>query len=358
VGVRTVGGSSWSDHSAAFLAPVGATHAEFVATLATANGNQAVYFDDFEVASSNSQSIVFRDDQVYLEFDGTRKKILHADDIPAGYLLNGKVSVSVSSNNLTVAILTKAGATPSAADPVLCKVNGTVYTITSAMTKTWNAGTNWADMGSAAHNGRAIDVFPYIYYNTTASALDFGWARWPGFETYADASGTNTNERYFAFASGSTPASTDVLQNIGRFTVTLSASASYNWSITGTGNVKEQPTYTTGVMIYALIATGCTTTDAGTAGYVIYGKNQVIVWIYTNVMTSNATTFTLNAPTTITGYEHRTAVHYADNGAVSSTFGSLYLTSGNTITCRTNANTGAWTNANTKYVRGGVLHYT
>ena len=356
VGSRTAGGSTWNDHSASALCPATATHVEFVATLATVNGNQTVYFDDFTIVSSNAEVLAFRDDQLYAEFDGTSKKVLHADDLPVGYLLNGKINVSVASNNLTMSILTNAGATPSVSDPVLVRIGNTVYTITSAMTKTWNAGTNWADMGSSVHATYSHDIFPYVLYNSTAGALDFGWSRLPFLETYADASGTSTNERYFAFASGSTPASTDELQNIGRVSVTLSASASYNWSITGTGDVRNEPTYISNYMTFALVATGCTSTDAGVGGYMIIDRT-VHVWIYTNSMTSNSTAFTLQGPFALTGNETRTACFFRDNGSTSSTFGSLLITSGNTITCATNANVGTWTNVNAKFVRGGYLPY-
>jgi hypothetical protein len=68
---------------------------------------------------------------------------------PQGFLINGKIVTSVSSNNLTVAIKTLAGSDPSSSDPVYARIGNTVRSITAALSVTKNAGTNWFNSGAA-----------------------------------------------------------------------------------------------------------------------------------------------------------------------------------------------------------------
>ena len=153
--------------------------------------------------------------------------------LPDGYILNGKLSVTVSSNNITVAILTRAGGNPSATDPVSVWINGTYRRITAACSSTKNAGTNWFNSGGAELATKEIDYFVYLIWNTTPATdiMDIGFARIPNGRVYSDFSSTTTNEKYLAFGNASTPTATDDCAVIGRFAATLSASASYNWSV-------------------------------------------------------------------------------------------------------------------------------
>src|SRR5687767_15451136 len=67
---------------------------------------------------------------------------LRASDLnllPEGYMVNGKISVTVASNNITVAIKTKSGGNPSTTDPVSVWINGTFRRITAALSVTKNA---------------------------------------------------------------------------------------------------------------------------------------------------------------------------------------------------------------------------
>ncbi len=68
---------------------------------------------------------------------------------PQGFLVNGKIVPSVASNNLTVALKTLAGNNPSVSDPVFIRIGDTVRAITSALSVTKNAGTNWGNAGGA-----------------------------------------------------------------------------------------------------------------------------------------------------------------------------------------------------------------
>ncbi len=150
---------------------------------------------------------------------------------PEGFLQNGKIVPSVSSNNLTVAIKTLAGTDPSSTDVVYVRINNVVRSITSALSVTLNAGTNYFGLGSTAFATQEADLFCYLGYNTGVSAVVIGFARTGGGAQYSDFSATNTAEKYLAISNATSIASTDYFVNIGRFAAILSATASFNWSV-------------------------------------------------------------------------------------------------------------------------------
>lgn len=163
-----------------------------------------------------------------------------------GFLINGKIVPSVATDDLTVAVKTLAGADPSAASPVYCRIGDTVRSITAALSVTKNDATNWFNAGSAELATKEIDYFVYLGYNATDGVV-IGFARIPHAQTYADFSTTTTNEKYAAISTITTAASTDQYENIGRFAATLSAGAGYTWTVptfTGT-NLINRPTLST-----------------------------------------------------------------------------------------------------------------
>lgn len=149
---------------------------------------------------------------------------------PQGFLINGKISPTVSSNNLTVTILTADGSTPSSTKPVYCRIGNTVRSITGALSVTKNAGTNWFNAGSALFATKQIDYFVYLGYNATDGVV-VGFSRLPHIKKYGDFSSTSTNERYAAISTITNAATDDNYENVGRFAAILSASSSYNWSV-------------------------------------------------------------------------------------------------------------------------------
>lgn len=159
--------------------------------------------------------------------------------IGEGQMMNGKLSVTVSGNDLIVALKTIAGTDPSASDPVYIRINGTVRKCTAALSKTLADGTSWFGSGAVGLGTQEIDYFAYAIWNTTPATdiMDLGFARVPYFSVYSEASGTTTNEKYLAYANASAPAATDDMVNIGRFAATL--------SLTGTGHLWTVPTFTT-----------------------------------------------------------------------------------------------------------------
>lgn len=154
---------------------------------------------------------------------------------PEGFLINGKIVPSVASNDLTVAIKGMDGNDPSTTNPVYCRINGVVRSITAALSVTKNDGTNWFNSGSTELGTQEIDYFVYLGYNATDGVV-IGFSRIPYACQYSDFSATTTNEKYAAISNITTAASTDYYHVIGRFAATL--------SLTGTGHLWTVPTFT------------------------------------------------------------------------------------------------------------------
>jgi len=214
-----------------------------------------------------------------------------------GLLINGEIAASVTTNDLTVAIKTLAGNDPSASDPVGVMISGNIRWITSALSITLNDGTNYFGMNGITSTF-AVDYFCYLTWVSGSSTVSLGFAMFPYYQTYADGSGTNTNYKYFA--NSPTPAAGDVCVNIGRFTATLSGSATYLWS--SPTNVISRPIYESNCNTYTVSWVGSTTNPVignGTmAGmYQIAGRNAYasirVVCGSTTTYGSGTYTFTL-----------------------------------------------------------------
>lgn len=176
---------------------------------------------------------------------------------PQGFLINGKISPSVSGNNLTVAIKTLAGADPSATDPIYVRIGDTVRSITSALSVTANAATNWFNAGSSELATKEIDYFVYLGYNAT-DGVTIGFSRYSSVRKYGDFSTTSTNEKYCRISTITTATSTDYYEIVGRFAATLSAGAGYTWTVpTYTAeNLIQRPIYETRWSDYTPVLTG------------------------------------------------------------------------------------------------------
>src|SRR5690606_25136716 len=96
-----------------------------------------------------------------------------------GQMINGKLAVSVNSNNLTVAIKTLAGNDASTSDPIYIMINGVLRTLTTALSVTKNAGTNWFNAGSSELAAHEIDYFAYLAWDSSNAAVRIGFARIP-----------------------------------------------------------------------------------------------------------------------------------------------------------------------------------
>jgi hypothetical protein len=156
--------------------------------------------------------------------------------LPVGQMRNGKISPTVSANDLVLTLLTSSGGTPSVSDPVDVNISGTTRQVTAALSVTCADATNWANLGSAELATKETDLFCYLIWNTNLApdAVDIFWSRVPYGRLYSDFSSTTTNEKYAAI-NATAPAATDECVCIGRFAATLSAGAGYTWTV---------PTYT------------------------------------------------------------------------------------------------------------------
>lgn len=171
-------------------------------------------------------------------------------------MINGKLSVTVSGNNITVAVKTLSGADPSAENPVKILIGTTIRKITAALSVTRNAGTNWFGAGGSQFATKEADYFVYLAWDASNSVVRIGFAPFAHAELYSDFSSTSTDRKYGAFNTN--PSATDEVVNVGRFAATLSASASFNWSVpTFTNkNLKHVPIYESRELDYAPTFTG------------------------------------------------------------------------------------------------------
>jgi hypothetical protein len=253
-----------------------------------------------------------------------------------GSLVNGKFVVSVTSNNITLALKTLAGSDPSSVDPVKIIIDGVQRTITSALSVTKNAGTNWFNSGSTELATKLVNYFIYIGYNATDGVV-IGFSRIPYALSYSEFSTTSTNEKYAAISTITNATSTDTYINHGRFSATLSASASYNWSISGSGNVINRPIEKTNwldwnsVITYSGGTTDPTSNTISVAKYRIDGRgfycniqSTLVVGSGNRVFTTFSVPFTFSAVTPVAslvnisgvGLKNSSGTYFSSNGFI------------------------------------------
>ena len=145
-------------------------------------------------------------------------------------MVNGKIVVTVASNNITVALKQMNGSDATSTSPIYVRLNNSIRAITGALSVTKNAGTNWFNAGSSELATKEIDYFVYLGYNATDGVV-IGFCRFPYMNQYSEFSTTSTNERYCAISTITNAASTDYYAVIGRMAATLSAGAGYTWSV-------------------------------------------------------------------------------------------------------------------------------
>lgn len=189
--------------------------------------------------------------------NGTTKKMSIGDlsnsirytiNAPEGFLINGKIIPTVTSNNLTLTLQNLGGATPDQINPVYVRLDNAVREITSAVSITLNAGTNWFNSGGNELATNEVDYFIYLAWDSTDSAVRIGLSRIPYAGVYGDFSATTTNEKHGAFNNSLD--SSNVVVNVGRFAATLSGGAGYTWTVpTFNGsNLIQRPIYETRIL--------------------------------------------------------------------------------------------------------------
>ena len=151
-----------------------------------------------------------------------------------GQLVNGVISVTVTSNDLNVAIKTAAGTDPSSSDPVGVKIGGTVRWITGALLITIVDGTNWFNSGSAELGTLLVPYFVYCVWDSNSSAVALTISRKSHYRVVASTMSTTTSENHIYGYSGFTDG--DNMVNVGYFEATL--------SLSGTSHLWTVPTFT------------------------------------------------------------------------------------------------------------------
>ena len=167
-----------------------------------------------------------------------------------------KISVTVSANDLIVALVHEDGTSPSTDRPLYFKIGNSLRSVTAALSVTVADGANSFNSGSAELATLLVGYFVYLSYRTASSAVVIGFSRIPYASLYSHFSGTATNEKYGAFSTA--PASTDEVINIGYFEATLSVGAGYTWTVPTftNANLKSEPTFETGWLTWAPVYSG------------------------------------------------------------------------------------------------------
>lgn len=258
---------------------------------------------------------------------------------PEGFLINGKIAVSVAANNLTVALKGMDGNDPSATNPVYVRIGDTIKSVTAALSVTKNAGTNWCNAGSAELATKEIDYFVYLGYNATDGVV-IGFSRIPYGTLYSSFSTTGTAETYAGISTITNAAAGDNYVNIGRFAATLSAGAGYTWSVptfTAT-NLIQRPVYETRWLVYVPSCTGFSAGPSGGDARYVLSHRRCYLYVNSGDGTSNNAGFTISLPITANGssgatYPSLVCFQTRDNGGTTATGGrALIQTPFNVIT--------------------------
>lgn len=208
-------------------------------------------------------------------------------------IINGKIAVSVASNNLTVAIKTLADTDPSASNPVGVYINGALRLITSALSVTANAGTNWFGSGNTLLENKEIDYFVYLAWNAGGSIVMLGFGRVPYARVYGDFTGwaSSTNPRYCHLVNTTSSALTDNFVNVGRFAATLSGAGTHNWSVPSvtTNTIVQRPIFNTRWLSYTPNIVEWANAPTSTTRTGIYQINMEIASVHCQITgTQNA----------------------------------------------------------------------
>jgi hypothetical protein len=231
-------------------------------------------------------------------------------------LSNGKFVVTVSSNNLTVAIKTLSGSDPSSGSPVGVIIGGNNVSITSALSVTANAATNWAGRGGSKFATIEQDWYVYLGYNAT-DGVTVGFSPIPYATLYSDFSTTSTAETYCKISTITNATSSDPYVNIGKFGATLSAGAGYTWTVPTftNSNITYFPTPYSRVLTYVPTLTNVTAGNGTLTGR-YYRTGRRVDYDITFVLGS---TSSVSGPVTM------------DLPTTPASHGSTYLTSGTAI---------------------------
>lgn len=257
-----------------------------------------------------------------------------------GEMINGRLSPTVATNNLTVAVKTLSGADPSAANPVLIMIGGVLHAITAALSVSWLAGTNRMNAGSTELATREIDIFVYIGWNAT-DGITLAGARFPYARVYGDFNRvTSTDEHYAPVSVATNAVATDQYVVVGRFAATNSGTPNYNWSVPAytPTNLIQYPIYETRRLAWLPTYTGYTgAVTTSIAAYQWFGRRLFHEIDFSGTSNAGGLTFTLPwTPLIVYAGIHRGL----DNGAG---VAALLNNAVATVSCYKDAAATAWT---------------
>lgn len=266
---------------------------------------------------------------------------------PDSFGWNYRIVPSVASNNLTVAIKGLDGNNPSAGNPVKFRIGNVERTLTSALSVTLNSGTGWMALDSRFATIEQ-DFFVYVGYNAT-DGITLGFSRIPYARVYSDFSTTTTHEKYCAISIINNAAAGDDYINIGRFAATLSATASFNWSVPTftTKNLINRPTNFTRWLIWTPAYTGFSANPDMTVSFRVTEDKVDFLCNGVTPGTSNATTYRLSAPWTNSSDVYFGNLVPFDAGAFTATGIWNITTNGSTFLLYKSA-AAVWTNTGNK----------
>lgn len=315
-------------------------------------------FTAFEVPTTAKWNLLWANDAAFNDGSGIANAAILAKHVGfgilEGHLINGKFTVTISSNDLVVAIKGLDGNDPSATNPVKIVIDGTLRTITSALSLTLADGTNWMDLGSAALGTLEHDLFVYLSWRAASSAVVLGISRICHAHTYGDFNSTNTEGKHGAFSTA--PASTDKVAVIGRFGAILSLSGtSHLWTLPATQVLVQRPVYQSREFPYVSVPTGYSAITTQNGWYQILGSR--CIGDYDIAGTSNSTSFTSKAPIKSNSTTNRYSrnCNIRNNGTDQAAPGFLQVSGGtDTLTHIRDWATApsGWTNANGKNTAG------
>lgn len=293
------------------------------------------------------QLVIARGGQNYSVFGGFF-------DLPDGFMMGGRLSVTVAANAITVAVKTTAGNNPSVNEPVFVKLEGTWYVITAALSVTRAAATNWFYAGSSELATKEIDYFAYIGRNAT-DGITIGFARIPYGRRYDSFSTTSNDEKYCAISVTTNAAAADPYNVVGRFAAILSAGAGYTWSVPAFTaiNLVQKPIFETRVLSWTPTLTGFSVNPTVTT----YSYKVLLTMCFVFVRqagsgTSNATNFVMTGPFLSSLAMHIALGETFDSGSAATTPGKVTIGAAGaappTFTLFKDMASGAWTNSGGK----------
>jgi len=206
----------------------------------------------FDVRTDGIDDVLATDiNQAYSEIESIETWLYK--NLSQGMMLNGRLSVTATSDGLTVGLHTLADIDPTSDDPVIARIGDAVHSISAPLSVTLANGTNWFNSGSAELAAQEVDYFPYLGYNDTNGVV-IGPARIPYANRYDDFSTSDDSEKHCEISNTSDATSSDYYEVIGRFAAILSCSSDgYVWTVpTFTAkNLINRPIYESRWLTYA-----------------------------------------------------------------------------------------------------------